>query len=1030
MRLSPCLLAFCFLALLQGTAPPAFGASVDPRVQEHPSAAASSQSTITILGPMRSFLRMAGINVELPPEEVLPLVARNVNLQGFQLGKPTEYLLLIRRYVNQSRDLNSLATGSHSEIRVTGCQDAEPLLRILGYKIQGECGTSAMSLATADPEKAFLTADSGFPLVDLEESLQHSTPFVYSYAGTNVPLLFAPQDWAALANPNSQASSDPLDVLLNQNSVARLYWALSRIDPDTRLIMKNQIGLAKLLPLGPVLDFYGTQLCIRQGKMVVPGGFAAEKEWGDLAGATPEKPAEFIHSLLTKDHGWLAAYYDAMAHASSSQQAHFTEKERLKRYYAAFHSPKSNAHAAAQLVYRPASAVFVLVDRMQWDANGNPYVPGNLQIWGEILNSRLESKFMRNWSKHANSAEGAEHLAEAMFLFSRMESPYGPVPTYLCLSELDSRRGPSRRLSDATVQLLAKKFPDFSDQYAIFLEFPELTDDSIYRFLTTAESLNKIPDHAVRGNAMGMFQANIGLWQIAARQGQIERSQLNPSWNAVIKPFTNSTGAAQFFSAGRTSAEHVFLAATGKSSLTQDAMIDLLAGNRQSTPEGIQVHEEVANKIRQVMQDQRLVSIDSLLALDDGLRKNGQSGENKEQLVALAAELHEFEMPQPIFTNHERTKWAVGTYNNDHTETQMKTDITKVIQSHATPKQIEDARGQLATFLRDTLVGMNYAYYEPPGSQALHHNPLFVRSHDFSGDTLLGIESLWQAPRLFGEGSPAGGGAHLVGSMADLPYVLAEMEQDFIAPDHVQALIWQQVVPGALSNAVVPRWWNVSRDELHAIALYQRAGDELLLAAARDVKLRTQVLSVLSDRMYPERLSWMEQALLSQNPSRILSGFTPADSFYLAAAFLQKHPAEFDSISDAARELKSIPPDRVNEARLSLAFGVVHPVLQNSYGLALVNVRPFPPLSGKYGRLMAECWDSANLYWARIADEKGYDPVVLNRVVPQLTHRMVERIYASDVEDWSAMLRALQETGAEFREGKIAVPPETTAARN
>jgi hypothetical protein len=174
----------------------------------------------------------------------------------------------------------------------------------------------------------------------------------------------------------------------------------------------------------------------------------------------------------------------------------------------------------------------------------------------------------------------------------------------------------------------------------------------------------------------------------------------------------------------------------------------------------------------------------------------------------------------------------------------------------------------------------------------------------------------------------------------------------------------------------------------------------------------------------------MEQALLSQDSSRILSGIAPADSFYLAAAFLQKHPAEFDSLSESARELKSIPPDRVDEARLSLAFGVVHPVLQNSYGLALVNVRPFPPLSGKYGRLMAECWDSANLYWARIADEKGYDPVVLNRVVPQLTHRMVERIYASDVEDWSAMLRALQETGAEFREGKIAIPPETIAARN
>jgi hypothetical protein len=979
---------------------------------------------------MRSFLRMAGINVEVPPEDVLPLLAHNINLQGFQLGKPTEYLLLIRRYVNQSRDLNSLASGSHSEIRVSGCQDAEPLLRVLGYKIQSDCGTSAMSLVTADPEKAFLTADSGFPLVDLEESLQHNAPFLYSYAGTNVPLLFTPQDWAALANQNSQASSDPLDVLLNQNSIARLYWALSRIDPDTRLIMKNQIGLAKLLPLGPVLDFYGSQLCIRQGKMVLPGGFAAEKEWSELAGTTPEKPAEFIHSLLTKDHGWLAAYYDAMAHASSTQQAHFTQKERLKRYYSAFRSPKTNANSAAQLVYRPASALFVLVDRMQWDAQGNPYVPGDLSVWGELLNSRLESKFMHNWSKHTNSAEGSEQLAESMFVLSRMESPYSPVPAYLCLSELDLRRGPSRRLSDSTVQLLAKKFPDFSDQYTIFLEFPELTDESIYRFLTTAESLNKIPDHSVRGNAMGMFQANVSLWQIAARQGQIEPSRLNPSWNSVIKPFANFTGAAQLLTAGRASAEHVFLAATGKSSLSQDALIDLLAGARQSTPEGIKVHEEVANKIRQVMQDQRLVSIDSLFALDDGLKNNGHSGDSKDQLTALAAELHEFEMPQPIFTNHERTKWAVGTYNNDHTETEMKTDITKVIQSHATPKQIEDARGQLATFLRDTLVGMNYAYYEPPGSQALHHNPLFVRSHDFSGDTLIGVSSLWQEPRLFGEGSPAGGGAHLVGSMADLPYVLAEMEQDFIAPDHVQALIWQQFVPGALSNAVVPRWWNVSRDELHAVALYQRAGDELLLAAASDEKLRTQVLSLLSDRMYPERLSWTEQALLSANPNRVLSSTSPADSFYLAAAFRQKHPVELESVSAAARELKSLPPDRVNEARLSLAFGVIHPVLQNTYGLALVNVRPFPPLSGKYGRLMAECWDSANLYWARIADEKGYDPVVLNRVVPQLTHRMVERIYASDVEDWSAMLRALLETGAEFRDGKIGVPQETTAARN
>ena len=44
-------------------------------------------------------------------------------------------------------------------------------------------------------------------------------------------------------------------------------------------------------------------------------------------------------------------------------------------------------------------------------------------------------------------------------------------------------------------------------------------------FVTTAESLGKIPDHTLRGNAMGIFEANVGLWQILARQGEIAAGQ-------------------------------------------------------------------------------------------------------------------------------------------------------------------------------------------------------------------------------------------------------------------------------------------------------------------------------------------------------------------------------------------------------------------------------------------------------------------------------------------------------------------------
>ncbi len=48
--------------------------------------------------------------------------------------------------------------------------------------------------------------------------------------------------------------------------------------------------------------------------------------------------------------------------------------------------------------------------------------------------------------------------------------------------------------------------------------------------------------------------------------------------------------------------------------------------------------------------------------------------------------------------------------------------------------------------------------------------------------------------------------------------------------------------------------------------------------------------------------------------------------------------------------------------------------------------------AGYSSRLFAETWDSTNLYWARLADEMGYQPETLNRLVPELTVHMVAKI--------------------------------------
>ena len=978
------------------------------------------ENSVIIPGPLRSFLRMAGLRQKVSLEEVMPMLARNVLLHGYQIGHPTEYLILLRHYFRQAEELTALA-GTDGNIRVNGCNEAGPLLGALGYKVRGECGHADMNLVAADPQRAFLTIDSGFPLVDLEEALQKGTPFTYAYAGSAVPVLFGPADWKALAATNGQSNRNVAEILLNEADVARLYWGLSQIDPETRLAMKNDIGLEKLRLVAPALDLYGSQICIREDAVIVPGGQKAEKSWQGLVGASPRTPAEFVPRLLTKDHGWLVAYYDAMARANHRQQERFTEGQRYKRYYEAFRSPGASGDAAVRYAFRPAAGLMVLVTRMQWDAKGEPYVPGSLQAWSAILRQN-PYRLVREWGKKSTGWQYPDQLAEAMFAFSRLENDKGPLQAYLCLSEIDRVRPPAQRMSDQMVVSLADKFADFSDQYLIFAEFPQLTDASITRFLTTAEALNKISDHALRGNAMGTFQGAVGLWQILARQGQIDQSNLNSSWLDVIAPFSRFSTPAQLVTAGHSSIQAVFRAATGKPRITQDEMINVLAAAHPTTAGSQRMGQEMANRLRSVLDDQRLISLDTLFALDDGLSGSGQEAAKNDSMIALAGELREFEMPRPIFTSGERSTWAAGTYNNRHTEGEMKTNLAKVLSSASSPKQREEARGQLATFMRDTVVGMNYAYYEPPGSQVLHHNPLFVRSHDFSGDTVSGVEHLWQSPQLFGAGSPAGGGAHLIGSLADLSYVLAEAEQDFIAPDHVQALIWKQFVPELMSGAIVPRWWNVSQTELHAAVLYQRAGEEILTASSGDTELRAKVMVIISDRMFPARQAWLEEMLRTGKTKEMLEGIMPAETFSLTAEFQQRFPGELSAVSPAGRELQALShkdPDEVSRERISRDFGIIHPVFTQSYGRELISVKPFPALTGTYSRLMAECWDSGNLYWARLADEMGYSPVLLNRMVPELTRRMVEKIFASELEDWAAILAALQETGEEFREGKI-----------
>ena len=149
---------------------------------------------------------------DLSPDDLLPALARNVVTNGYQATsanealEQTEYLKLVVRYLSQARELERLAA-RRKIIRIETCEstDTGDLLRILGYRMRGGCGSDVV-LETVNASRAFLTIDSGFPLAELEQALRTNRPFTLDYHPTRVPVLYNADYWQSAEGQDAPAS--------------------------------------------------------------------------------------------------------------------------------------------------------------------------------------------------------------------------------------------------------------------------------------------------------------------------------------------------------------------------------------------------------------------------------------------------------------------------------------------------------------------------------------------------------------------------------------------------------------------------------------------------------------------------------------------------------------------------------------------------------------------------------------------------------------------------------------------------------
>ena len=790
-----------------------------------------------------------------------------------------------------------------------------------------------------------------------------------------------------------------------------MYLGYSKLDRETAEALRKGLSYTRLKAFAHVIDFFGGMFEIRDGKAVVPGGQRSAAAWTELAGASPDKGVEFLDKIISKDDGWLASLFDALARIHGPVYDYLTEPARMKRFYTAVRG-RITSPGPARPVFRSNTDMMLLTTRLQVSM-GKPHIPGGLEVWKNLFVNHPQGKYDGKLTRLATTWKEPDDVLEALFALCRKAVENEPLKIFMAISDLDRNRPVP--LETATVDRLARMYHEYGAQFAVFSESRSLTDKSISQFLDAVESLTKIRDPLFRADLVGSFQSTISLWQILVRQGTITDKQTDATFSGIVSAFAQVRNDRDLFDAGRNGVKLLLAASpapAGASRQPQQRLIELLAG--ASVSDDTETRGQVEQEIGRILEAQRIVSLDTLFQLADHIEAVSKGEKLNPTLVnRLASRIAEIQLPRAALSSVEKNAMGFGYWTEKHIDNQRKLNLRAAIEkAGGDADKVRDVRGQMAALLRDSLLAFSYAYYAPPGAQILYTNPVFVRSHDFIG--MQGTSHTWRPTELYGTGWPSNGGGRLGGSLSTLPYALAEAEQNFLIPAQTQALIWGDLVPQMILSAKIPRWWNVSSTQMHWVGLHLRYGRELLAASAFDPEVRAQTLGTLALYAAPARTSAVSRLLEQGDVKAASERVTPSELFSIAREVAAKTTQDSSCVLAEMRQL-SEQSKEVNYAAISRAFGTPKPTLANSYEPELLNLRTFPALMGYSSRIMAESWESNLLFFAALADEISLTPAQLNVRIPEWTQKLVEQIFASHLEDWPALLKSLRVVGDDVR---------------
>jgi Flp pilus assembly protein TadD len=901
-------------------------------------------------------------------------------------------------------------------------KQTEAVLDLLGWKLR----RNKQELTVESNEK-----DSQARKQDLSAALAIDQGGMQSAFRAGKPFrIEIPWEWAPLAMDEpllrQLAQSDKLagglpEALVANVDLARFYTGMSNLDRETAAVLMSSFNVNVLATrLSTLFAFYSSSLAVAGGRVLAPGGPAADPVWAALAGVAPSDPVRFIRALFNGDDGRLLAFFNALSQIDAAHQRFFTLSPRRATSFYKLFTQSEEARSGVGKRRRKGSFAEFLSD-VPLNDDGSVDFPGSAEVWmvakGGSKTADQSQKLLRKVQKAvAPDVEDEILLRMASTRYKVGADQVSELDNFLAVAHIDAHR--SDPLDEESALLLAQNLTGYGSFYPYFSVFTSLDAADFRTVFSLGARLTSL-DHLDADLAMGQFFSAVELLHLGFTFGQLPEPRATALFRSVCTRFLAAQGPADFTAAALDSVREL----TSSNGDADQALARLVLGERapvdvewNGVARSLDPARLRAIAYGKVLNLQKTPAISALLRIDNAARSLAAQ---KGPADPLIAELLKDTTALPVLDLPKNQKFegkskeAIERYNTGKLVATVTELREKAQRRKVNPKDFEKAARdiliEIGPQVRLALTGIVYGAYLDPEDTLAANDPLLLRKHQSFDlrSTASSKPAFEQSALVVGS---SGLGSFFVGGFAFFTHAAGDAAGLNVRKGNADAELYAQQIAATRMTG----WAGYRDEDQRLLGLRIRLAREwLVYATAQPALLRDvseDTLGILSLSRRRELLN----AIASADWKAVWNSVTLSDLLFLGGRYAARYKqSPWNSPVDAALREASVHNDG---SRLNLLGAV--PV--GLYGCDHPHLAPLAPYEEYERRLfpveLAERAAEMKLYLSVLLDKMGLPAAALPALAEPATRIAFSSIHMSDGYDWAQALsvfRAMDEKTVE-----------------